>query len=524
MFVGWDETNAASLMSGITSDNGKTWAHIPNTSPGTGGKIAMSATNPKNLVWSPFGGPAATPQYSTDGGATWKKCTTGGQPMKGSWQLTNQYWAGEILAADQVTGGTFYYLDANTSFFVSVDNGATWTATNPAWPQPASVWSLNPTVVPNPVKAGEIWISFKPNDNQTTPCQLIRSTDSGKSFQAISSVDSANYVTFGLGNTPTTPFIYIHGRANGDTADAIYKSEDSGATWTRITDPRTQQFGEITTLAGDMRRQDLVYVGMGGRGIVYGYGPKSGLAGAQLSPSGVANLANPQAAGIAPGALIRLQPAGNAARFFTLAPPEAGVLPSMLDGYQLLFDGQPAPLFSLAPGEVVAVAPAGIAQQSEVEIQELYPASGVSGASLPVLTQPVAVNVAPASPAIFAGTNGSGPSFALNADGTPNSAHAPAATGSVVTFYMTGAGVLSLNELDGQFAGGVSAQPAGAVQVQFGGVAATAVTAHVVTGVVMAIVQVTATVPAGAPTGATVALTATVAGVATPGGATIAIQ
>jgi hypothetical protein len=74
------------------------------------------------------------------------------------------------------------------------------------------------------------------------------------------------------------PFLYVHGRTPGATADAIYQSQDMGATWIQISDPTRMQFGEINSLEGDMRTQDLVYVGNGGRGIFYGYSPASGIA------------------------------------------------------------------------------------------------------------------------------------------------------------------------------------------------------------------------------------------------------
>jgi photosystem II stability/assembly factor-like uncharacterized protein len=69
----------------------------------------------------------------------------------------------------------------------------------------------------------------------------------------------------------------VHGRVPGDTADAIYKSEDSGATWIRLSDPNRMQFGEINSLEGDMRTKDLVYVGLSGRGVMFGYGSASGI-------------------------------------------------------------------------------------------------------------------------------------------------------------------------------------------------------------------------------------------------------
>jgi hypothetical protein len=271
-FVGWDETNVSNPMSGITSDNGLTWTHIPNTSPGTGGKIAMASDNPKNMVWAPYN---ATPQYTRDGGVTWQAALYNGTALPASWQLTNQWWAADVLAPDLVAPGTFYYFD-NGNFYLSADGGATWTLIDTTWPQDPH-WVLDVSIVPNPVKAGDLWMSFAPNSNQPWTYQLLHSTDGGKTFSAISTLESANYVAFGKGATATTPCLYVHGRIPGATADAIYKSEDMGTTWTQISDPTRMQFGEINSLEGDMRTQDLVYVGNGGRGIFYGYGPASGI-------------------------------------------------------------------------------------------------------------------------------------------------------------------------------------------------------------------------------------------------------
>jgi hypothetical protein len=271
-FVGWDETNVSAPMSGITSDNGLTWTHIPNTSPGTGGKIAMASDDPKNMVWAPYN---ATPQYTHDGGVTWQPALYNGTPLPASWQLSNQWWAGDVLAPDLVAPGTFYYFD-NGNFYYSANGGAAWTLGNTTWPQDPH-WVLNVSIVPNPAKAGDLWMSFAPNSNQPWTYQLLHSTDGGGTFSAISTLESANYVAFGKGATATAPSLYVHGRISGATADAIYKSEDMGTTWIQISDPTRMQFGEINALEGDMRTQDLVYVGNGGRGIFYGYGSASGI-------------------------------------------------------------------------------------------------------------------------------------------------------------------------------------------------------------------------------------------------------
>ncbi|UWZ82509.1 Ig-like domain-containing protein [Occallatibacter riparius] len=272
VFVGWDETDVARPMSGITADNGLTWKHIPNTAPGTAGKIAMAADDPKKMVWAPYN---ASPVYTLDGGVVWNPAKSNGAPLPASWQLSNPWWNGDVLTADQVAPGTYYYFN-NGDFYVSSDNGATWTNRTVAWPQDPH-WVIQASIVPNPAKAGDVWMAFAPNSNQPWMYQLIHSSDGGKTFVPVTTLEYADFVAFGKGNDASTPFIYVHGRAPGDTADAIYKSEDTGATWTRISDPPRMQFGEINSLEGDMRTRDLVYVGQGGRGIVFGYGANSGI-------------------------------------------------------------------------------------------------------------------------------------------------------------------------------------------------------------------------------------------------------
>ena len=529
-FVGWNEASSSQPMSGITTDNGLTWKHIPNTSPGVAGSIAMSASDPNNMVWSPTG---AGPQYTLDGGNTWQQCMTSGKPMTGSWQLSvSPYWAAEVLAPDLVTGGTFYYFD-NGNFYVSSDKGATWTLTNS---KQLTQYALKSSIVPNPAQAGDIWMSFKPNNNQPVPFQLMRSTDGGTTFNAVPTVDQCNFVAFGKGNSAVTPFVYIHGRANGDSDDAIYKSEDLGQSWTRVSEPRMNQFGTITTLAGDMRTQDLVYVGLGCRGIQYGYGPKSGLSGSDRQPSNVLNIASQQSGAIAPGEMLTVTtslPATSPVQINRLAAN--GITGTVLNSMQILFDGQPAPIVATVAGEAIVTAPYGIAGQDSVAIQ-LYDwsdsmragdfSAGQTGdiESIANLSLPLSVPVASAAPGVFTGSNGSGAAVAVNTDGRINSAAHPAAKGSTVTLYLTGAGVENQSVVDGQIAAAPLWAPQQAVTVQFGGVSSDSVTATAVRGGIAGLTQVAAIVPVSAPSGAAVAVAISVGGVTGQAGVTIAIQ
>ena len=50
----------------------------------------------------------------------------------------------------------------------------------------------------------------------------------------------------------------------------MYISKNMGQTWKRISNPQVQQFPGITWLEGDMRKSNLVYAALSGRGIMAG--------------------------------------------------------------------------------------------------------------------------------------------------------------------------------------------------------------------------------------------------------------
>jgi hypothetical protein len=49
----------------------------------------------------------------------------------------------------------------------------------------------------------------------------------------------------------------------------LYRSTDEGRRWRRINDD-SQRFGQVRVIAGDPKHFDRVYVGTGGRGVLYG--------------------------------------------------------------------------------------------------------------------------------------------------------------------------------------------------------------------------------------------------------------
>ncbi len=215
-------------------DGGTTWtpfAGAPSGSTGSG-SIAVSADG-KSFVWAAKG---ATPSYSKDSGATWTACTG--------------ISAGALVAADRVNPATFY-ASLRGKMYVSTDSGASFvqsTATSSGRPRP--VFGVE----------GDVWVP--------TSTALLHSTDSGATFVSMPLVNGATAVGFGMpAPGQSYPAVYLAGSAGA--VWGTYRSDDAGATWQRIDDPQ-HQFGYINCLTGDQRRYGRVYLGTGGRGILYG--------------------------------------------------------------------------------------------------------------------------------------------------------------------------------------------------------------------------------------------------------------
>jgi hypothetical protein len=176
------------------------------------------------------------PFYSHDNGITWPQCT--GLPV------------GALVAADRVNPSKFYASGRN-QMYVSTDSGATFV------PAAASLSGR-----PRPVFGieGDVWVPAYSG--------LFHSQDSAATFAPVPQVNSAAAVGFGMpAPGQSYPAVYLAGAVGG--VWGVYRSDDVGATWQRIDDPQ-HQFGWINCLTGDQRQYGRVYLGTGGRGILYG--------------------------------------------------------------------------------------------------------------------------------------------------------------------------------------------------------------------------------------------------------------
>ncbi len=222
-----------------STDGGTTWipfAKAPAVPTGTtfrgSGSIAVSADG-NTFLWA---GQGATPAYSQDNGTTWTACAG--------------LAAGVRVAADRVNASKFYASDRN-GMYVSTDGGANFAHT------PASASGR-----PRPVFGieGDVWVAAGSG--------LFHSQDSAATFTQVAQVNTAGAVGFGMpAPGQSYPAVYLAGSVAN--VWGTYRSDDAGATWQRIDDPQ-HQFSWINCLTGDPRLYGRVYLGTGGRGILYG--------------------------------------------------------------------------------------------------------------------------------------------------------------------------------------------------------------------------------------------------------------
>jgi hypothetical protein len=228
---------------GYSIDGGVTWKPFgaePNTGA-SAGSVAVSA-DAATFVWAPQGarGAAAPPAYSKDRGTTWTACN--GLP------------SGMRVASDRVNPNRFYATGGGV-MYASVDGGANFTVL-------ANLPTGGGTPRPTPGIEGDLWLAAGGGG-------LYHRSDSAPTLTPIGAVQNAAAVGFGRAATCAAPYpvLYLSGAANG--VSGVYRSDDQGVTWQRIDDPQ-HQYGSIIAVTGDPRVYGRVYLGSGGRGILYG--------------------------------------------------------------------------------------------------------------------------------------------------------------------------------------------------------------------------------------------------------------
>jgi hypothetical protein len=235
-------------------DGGTQWTPFASMPAGKGaGAIAVSSDG-ATFLWAPKEGHTV---YSRDRGTTWARAEGLPDPAKiPDWAPVNMK-----LAADRVNPNKFYVYNVLTGrAYASNDGGAHFVAAPGALPSLPDYNLAAGSAHAVPGIEGDVWV--------TTGKELYHSTDSGNTFRTIASVAESLALGFGkAAEGKTYPSLYLVGKVNG--VAGFFRSDDAAATWSRINDDR-HQYGFVGPITGDPRVYGRVYVGTGGRGIVYG--------------------------------------------------------------------------------------------------------------------------------------------------------------------------------------------------------------------------------------------------------------
>jgi uncharacterized protein (TIGR03437 family) len=296
-----------------------------------------------------------------------------------------------------------------------------------------------------------------------------------------------------------------------DASNLVGELWNSDMNGDRDTMPQVAKFANPTVVNGK------VYVPTNGYAVaVYGLlTPAAGSPG-QPAIAAVANAASYSMNAVSPGELVaifgsNLGPAVPALTQLTAN----GLVANSLGGTQALFNGVPGPVLYASSNQVNAIAPFGLSS-SVVEVQVAY--NGQESAWSEIV-------VTPSTPGIFsADGSGAGQAIALNQDDSVNSLANPAAIGSVITLWATGAGQSSPAGQDGAVVAIYNLPaPILPVTAQVGGQPASVMYAGGGPGIVEGVIQVDLLLPGGLPVGTAVPVALWIGGISSQSGLTVAL-
>ena len=239
----------------ISLDGGKTWKGFAKEPAGAerGGMVAITA-DASSIVWTMKDG---APVCSKDRGQTW-------QNVKGLRKgATLADWTGMDLqpVADRVDPTRVAVYDAQEgAIYVSKDGGASFVIGAQALGGLPDYQLMLADIEAVPGHAGHLWLS--------TGKELLRSKNGGETVDTLASVEESYGVGIGkAAPNATYPTIFLAGKVGGKKG--IFRSTDEGKHWLRINDD-AHQYGIANVIEGDPRVFGRVYLGTGGRGILYG--------------------------------------------------------------------------------------------------------------------------------------------------------------------------------------------------------------------------------------------------------------
>jgi uncharacterized protein (TIGR03437 family) len=219
---------------------------------------------------------------------------------------------------------------------------------------------------------------------------------------------------------------------------------------------------------------------------------------------------------VAPGEIVSIFGANIGPAAAQVGQPGAdGRFPTSAGGVSVTFDNVAAPITYAGPDQINVVAPYALAGRTSTTISVRRPAGNLT----------IGVGVSQTFPGLFtADGSGRGPVAALNEDGSINSESNPAAAGSVVVLYGTGAGALEKSFADGQTMPAELISPRAPVLVRFEKLAGQVLYAGAAPGLVNGALQINVVVPRDVVGGGQAPVRIVAGGAASPPGTTIWIK
>lgn len=256
-----------------SGDGGKTWtkfAALPaGTAINTSNQASIAVTARNKAVWAPSN---SVPSYTTDNGATWVLTdlpVVSGVDNRGYHLVADRKNPNKVYAYD--SGGNWWGTPGKV--YVSTDGGHTFTLSQSSVALGlAPNYFLNTSLVVNPNVEGDLWLA----DGEA----VYRSVDSGATWTKLSqfaSIKGSNLWPDVLGATAValgkaapgatySAAVYVVGVMNGKWG--VYRSDDGGVAWTRFNDD-AHQFGGMGLMAADQNVYGRIYASGNGRGLLY---------------------------------------------------------------------------------------------------------------------------------------------------------------------------------------------------------------------------------------------------------------
>ena len=248
----------------------------------------------------------------------------------------------------------------------------------------------------------------------------------------------------------------------------------------------------------------------------FSLGPSIPRSGPRVSPGGAVNGASFAPGPVSPGTVLTVFGSNLGPQTVSgLQLDNSGHVAVSSGGTRVLINGVPAPIIYSLEGQVSAIVPFGTQTNAPAQVVVEY-----NGEQSPAEL----LSTADTSPALFTvNASGKGQGAILNQSGTLNGPDNPAAKGSVVVLYATGAGITSPLSVDGEITAGVFPKPVQPVIVLIGGQQAVLNYAGAAPGLVAGVLQVNAVIPAGVGSGDQ-SVVLQVGSVTSPTGVTVAVE